>query len=37
MDGWHDFAIHVPIAPQGGAEGILDLVVTADFRGLPEL
>jgi hypothetical protein len=37
MDGWHDFAIHVPVAPEGGAEGILDLVVTADFRGMPEL
>jgi hypothetical protein len=37
MDGWHDFAIHVPIAPQGGAEAILDLVVTGDFRGVPEI
>jgi hypothetical protein len=36
MDGWHDFAIHVPIAPADGAERLLELAVTADFRGEPE-
>jgi hypothetical protein len=37
MDGWHDFAVHVPVASPGGAEALLELGVTGDFRGVPEL
>jgi hypothetical protein len=32
MDGWHDFAVHVPVITEAG-EDVLSLVVTGDFRG----
>lgn len=31
MDGWHDIAVHVPVAHAGGQE-LLTLEVTGDFR-----
>jgi hypothetical protein len=37
MDGWHDIAVHVPVASVGGPEVLLELGVTGDFRGVPEL
>lgn len=37
MDGWHDIAVHVPVASPGGPEVMLELGVTGDFRGMPEL
>jgi hypothetical protein len=33
MDGWHDFAVHVPVLSSAGAQELLELVVTGDFRG----
>lgn len=32
MDGWHDFRVHVPVVPEGGAEEHLTLGVTGDFK-----
>jgi hypothetical protein len=32
MDGWHDIAVHVPLAD---SQDLLTLVVTGDFRGNP--
>lgn len=31
MDGWHDIAVHVPLA-SGSTQGALELGVTGDFR-----
>ena len=36
MDGWHDLAVHVPVTASGGADDVLSLSVTGDFRGLYE-
>lgn len=36
MDGWHDFAVHVPVVSAGGQETLLGLAVTGDFRGVFE-
>jgi hypothetical protein len=33
MDGWHDIAVHVPVVSETGAENVLGLAVTGDFRG----
>lgn len=33
MDGWHDFAVHVPVISADGDEDVLELAVTGDFRG----
>jgi hypothetical protein len=35
MDGWHDIAVHVPVASAWRGV-LLDLVVTGDFRGALE-
>lgn len=32
MDGWHDIAVHVPVATRNGGD-VLDLEVVGDFRG----
>jgi hypothetical protein len=36
MEGWHDIAVHVPVSSGVGSERLLELVVTGDFRGMPQ-